>query len=193
MFAATVGLYAIHRLAVAGVLQSTFGLFLLGLLGAQVRIAGHTVGVATLTGLGLGLSTVISATSAPIIGGLSDRTGERWRVAAGGLLPGVVGFGLLSAGIPFATMMGVPLIAITGGSNQGLSTALIGDLGNVKRQSRQLGVLFTAGDLASAVGPPLAYALVPIVGAKNVYAIMAALFLCASVTILLVDRTIRRS
>jgi len=193
MFASTVGLYSIHRLAMAGVLQSTFGLFLLGLLGAQVRVAGHTVGVATLTGLGLGLSTVISATAAPVIGGLSDRTGERWRVAAGGLVPGVTGFSLLSVGLPFATLLGVPLVAITGGSNQGLSTVLIGDLGNVGRRSRQLGVLFTAGDLASAIGPPFAYAMVPLIGAKNVYAMMAGLFFCAFVAMLLVDRTIRRS
>lgn len=193
MFAATVGLYSIHRLAVAGVLQSTFGLFLLGLLGAQVEIAGRTLGVATLTGLGLGLATLISATSAPIIGGISDRVGDRWRVAAGGLVPGIAGFSLLSVGIPLATLFGLPLVAITGGSNQGLSTVLIGDLGNVGRQSRQLGVLFTAGDLASAIGPPLAYALVSVVGAKNVYGLLAGLFLCAFVTLLWVDKAIRRS
>jgi MFS family permease len=145
-------------------------------MGQQVQIAGRSLGVATLTGLGLGLSTLISMTSAPIVGHLSDRTGSRWKVAAGGLIPGVAGFSLLALGSPLTALFAVPLTAIAGGSNQGLATALIGDLGNVGRQSRQLGVLFTVGDLASAIGPPLAYALIPWLGVKNVYLVSAAVF-----------------
>jgi MFS family permease len=187
-FASTVALYAAHRLAMAGVLSSTFGLFLLNRLGEQVRVAGLVVGVATLTGLGLGLSTLISAISAPAIGGLSDRVGNRWRVAAGGLVPGVAGFGLLATGLPLTTLIGVPLAAITGGSNQGLSTALIGDLGNVGRQGRRLGVLFTVGDLASAVGPPLAYALIPLIGINSLYLLVAGMFVAVILVTLRADK-----
>ena len=175
-FSSAVALYGANRLALAGILQSTFGLFLLDQMGQQAQIAGRSLGVATLTGLGLGLSTLISMTSAPIVGHLSDRTGNRWKVAAGGLVPGVAGFSLLALGSPLTALFAVPLTAIAGGSNQGLATALIGDLGNVGRQSRQLGVLFTVGDLASAIGPPLAYALIPWVGVKNVYLVSAAVF-----------------
>jgi len=160
----------------AGVLQPTLGLFLLELMGRQAQIAGHAVGVATLTGLGLGFATLIAATSAPVMGALSDRVGNRWRVAAGGLVPGVAGFSLLAAGLPLTTLVGVPLTAITGGSNQGLSTALIGELGDIRRQGRRLGVLFTVGDLTSALGPPLAYALMPLIGIRNVYLLTAGLF-----------------
>jgi len=186
--ASAVGLYAVHRLAMAGVLSSTFGLFVLAQLGDTVQVAGHSIGVATLTGLGLGLSTLIAATSAPIIGGLSDRAGSRWRVAAGGLLPGVAGFSLLAVGLPLTTLVGVPLTAITGGSNQGLSTALIGDLGSSDRQSQRLGVLFTVGDLASAVGPPLAYALIPLVGISSLYLLVAGLFVSMFLVTLGTDR-----
>jgi MFS family permease len=186
--ASAVGLYAVHRLAMAGVLSSTFGLFLLGQMGDEVHVAGHTIGVATLTGMGLGLSTLIAATSAPVIGGLSDRVGSRWRVAAGGLLPGVAGFSLLAVGLPLTTLVGIPLTAITGGSNQGLSTALIGDLGNIGRQSQRLGVLFTVGDLASAVGPPLAYALIPWVGIGSLYLLVAGLFVSMLLVTLGTDR-----
>lgn len=175
-FSSAVALYGANRLALAGILQSTFGLFLLDQIGQQAQIAGRSLGVATLTGLGLGLSTLISMTSAPIVGHLSDRTGNRWKVAAGGLVPGVAGFSLLALGSPLTALFAVPLTAIAGGSNQGLATALIGDLGNVGRQSRQLGVLFTVGDLASAIGPPLAYALIPWLGVKNVYLVSAAVF-----------------
>ena len=187
-FASTVALYAAHRLAMAGVLSSTFGLFLLNRLGEQVRVAGLVLGVATLTGLGLGLSTLISAISAPAIGGFSDRVGNRWRVAAGGLVPGVAGFGLLATGLPLPTLIGVPLAAITGGSNQGLSTALIGDLGNVGRQGRRLGVLFTVGDLASAVGPPLAYALIPLIGINSLYLLVAGMFVSVILVTLRADK-----
>jgi MFS family permease len=187
-FASVIALYAVHRLAMAGVLSSTFGLFLLEQLGSRVEVAGHSIGVATLTGLGLGLSTLIAATSAPVMGGLSDRVGDRWRVAAVGLVPGVAGFGLLAVGLPLTTLFGVPLTAITGGSNQGLSTALVGDLGNIGRQSRRLGVLFTVGDLASAVGPPLAYALIPLIGVENLYLIVAGLFTSMFLVILGINK-----
>jgi MFS family permease len=177
-FVSATVLYTVNRLAMTGMLQSTLGFFLLERMGERVHIAGHTLGVATLTGLGLSLSTLIAMTSSPIMGGISDRVGNRWWVVAGGLLPGVVGFILLTLGLPSTTLLGIPLAAVTSGSNQGLSTALIGDLGNGGRQSRRLGVLFTVGDLAGAVGPPLAYALMPLVGTKNVYLLSAGLLAC---------------
>jgi hypothetical protein len=172
-FASATALYSANRIAVAGVLSSTFGLFLLELLGEQAQIAGYTLGIATLTGMGLGISRLISMATSPYMGGLSDRTSSRWQVAAGGLVPGVAGFGLLSLGLPLATAFGVPLTAITAGSNQSLATALVGDLGSSAWQSRRLGLLYTVGDLASAVGPPLAYALIPGIGIRNVYLLVA--------------------
>ena len=123
-----------------------------------------------------------------VLRALSDRVGDRWRMAAAGLVPGMAGFGLLSAGLPFTTLVGVPLTAITGGSNQGLSTVLIGDLGNVGRQSRRLGVLFTIGDLMSAIGPPLAYGLMPLFGIGGLYLLVAGLFVIMFMIILGMDR-----
>lgn len=174
-FASATALYAANRIALAGILSSTFGLFLLGQLGEQTQIAGHTLGIATLTGMGLGLSRLISIAAAPYVGSLSDRASSRWRVAAGGMVPGVIGFSLLSLGLPLATAFAVPLTAVTGGSSQSLATALVGDLGNSNWQSRRLGLLYTVGDLASAIGPPLAYALVPRIGIENVYLLVALL------------------
>jgi MFS family permease len=57
-----------------------------------------------------------------------------------------------------------------------LSTALVGDIGAAKHHSRRLGLVFTVGDLMSAVGPPLAYALIPVMGVSNLYLIIVALF-----------------
>ncbi|MEW5961655.1 MAG: MFS transporter [Chloroflexota bacterium] len=175
-FASITALFSVNRLVIAGVLISTFSIFLKNQLGEQVLIANRSIGVTTLTGMGLGASTLIAMLSAPLMGGISDRVGNRWRVAAGGLLPGVAGFSLMALGLPLTILAGVPLVATTSGSNQGLSTALSGDLGNSNMQSRRLGVLFTFGDFTSAIGPPLAYALMPLAGINTLYLASAGLF-----------------
>lgn len=174
--ASAIALLGVNRLLLAGVLLPTFGLFLLEQIGDSTQIASLTVGVATLTGLGLGVQSLISMVAAPVMGGLSDRLGNRWQAAAGGLAPGVAGFGLLAFGSPLALFLGLPLTAITSGSNQGLATALVGDLSGAHQHGRRLGVLFTVGDLASAIGPPLAYGLIPALGLAGIYLLSAGLF-----------------
>ena len=175
-FASVAALIGVNRLAVAGILMSTFGLFLFEQIGDSLQIAGHTIGVATLTGIGLGSTALVSMVSAPILGGLSDRASSRWQVAAGGLTPGVAGFGLLALGSPLAILLGLPLTAITSGGNQSLSTAIVGDLSSERERGRRLGLLFTIGDLTSAVGPPLAYALIPLIGLNGLYLLSGGLF-----------------
>jgi hypothetical protein len=54
--------------------------------------------------------------------------------------------------------------------------SLLGDLGDDGRQSSRLGVLFTAGDLTSAVGLLLAYVMIPLVGIKTLFLSSAGLF-----------------
>ncbi|MFQ5612935.1 MAG: MFS transporter [Anaerolineae bacterium] len=177
-FASATALLAVNRMVLAGIFYSTFGLFLLERMGDSIHLGGRALGVATLTGFGLALNSLISMVSAPAIGGLSDRMGNRWRIAAGGLVPGLAGFSLLALGSSPLALIGVPLTAISGGSNQGLSTTLVGDLSGAKRRGRRLGWLFTIGDLASAIGPPLAYnTLIPLFGLNGAYLLSAGLFL----------------
>ncbi|MEA3377520.1 MAG: MFS transporter [Chloroflexota bacterium] len=171
--AAAVALHGVNRLVVSGVLTSTLGLLLQEEVGRHLQIAGRAVGVATLTGSGLGLSTLLGMASAPMLGALSDRVGNRWNVVAGGLAPGVAGFALLALGAPWSILAGIPLTAIASGGNMSLSTTLIGDLCEAAQESGQLGVLFTVGDLASAIGPPVAYALMPLVGIRGNYLLSA--------------------
>ena len=170
-----IALLGLNRLLVPGLLASTFGLLLLAQLRESIQLAGYTVGVATLTGLGLGSQSLLAMAAAPLLGGLSDRTVSRWQVVAGGLSPGVAGFGLLALGSPLAILTGLPLAAVTSGSNQSLSTAIVGDLAGHGHHGRQLGWLFTVGDLASAIGPPLAYALIPWLGLSWLYGLAAGL------------------
>ena len=181
--ASATALLGVSRLVVAGFLVSTLGLFLLERLGESVVVSGRTFGVATLTGLGLGLSTLLSMLAAAFLGNLSDRANSRWGVAAAGLIPGIVGFGLMAWGTPVAILSGLLLTAVTSGSNQGLSTALIGDLSRDTSRGRWLGVLYTVGDLGSAIGPPVAYALIPFWGTPGLYwlslAVLAFMLLAA--------------
>ena len=156
--------------------MSTFGLLLFEQIGDSVEIVGLVVGVATLTGIGLGMQALVSMVAAPVMGGLSDRTGNRWQVSAGGLAPGVAGLSLFAFGAPLTIFFGMPLVAFTSGSNQGLSTAIVGDLSGEGHRGQQLGWLFTTGDLASAIGPLLAYALIPWLGLNQVYLLAAGLF-----------------
>jgi MFS family permease len=146
------------------------------MLGESVDIGGAVIGVTTVTGILLGARILLGMLLTPAIGSLSDRAGNRWRVVAGGLLPGIAGFVLLAINLPLAMLLGLPLTSITGSSNQSLSTALIGDLGQRRRHGRYLGLLYTVGDLGSAIGPLLAFALLPLWGISGLYWLNAALF-----------------
>ena len=166
----------INRLVIAGIMAATFSLFLLDMLGETVNVGGTIIGVATVTGILSGARTLLGMIFTPAIGSLSDRASNRWRVVAGGLLPGIAGFALLAINLPLAMLLGLPLTSITGSSNQSLSTALIGDLGQRRRHGRFLGLLYTVGDLGSAIGPLLAFALLPLWGISGLYWLNAALF-----------------
>ena len=168
-------LLGVNRLVVAGILIATLGRYLVEKLGDSLEVGQLSVGVATITGLALGASTLIGMVAAPAAGRLSDLYRSRWGAASGGLTFGVAGFSLLSIGTPAALILGLPLASISSGSNQSLSTALIGDLSPRVRHGRRLGALFTVGDLASAIGPPLAYALLPVIGLSAIYGACAAL------------------
>jgi MFS family permease len=159
----------------AGILFATFGLFLAQRFGESIEVAGRTYGVATITGLALGLSTLIGMIATPISGALSDRFRTRWGIISGGLSTGVAGFTLLAQATPLTMLLGLPMASVSSGSNQGLSTSLFGDLTPITRHGRRLGLLFTVGDLGSALGPPLAYGLLPIIGLSSIYGACALL------------------
>ena len=171
--AAVLGL---DRLVVAGILAATFALYLQNMFGDQLVLRGTIIGVATLTGLLSSARIILGMLFTPAISSLSDRASSRWQVIGGGLLPGIAGFMLLAVNLPLAMLLGTPLTSITSTSNQSLSTALVGDLGRRKKHGRYLGLLYTLGDLGSAIGPLLAFALLPLWGISGLYWLNAALF-----------------
>jgi hypothetical protein len=88
-------LIAVNRLVIPGILLATFGRYLLETFGETLLLAGRSVGVATMTGLGLGGMTIMSMVAVWVTGRLSDGHADRWWMVTAGLLPGVMGFGLL--------------------------------------------------------------------------------------------------
>jgi MFS family permease len=165
-------LQAINRFVTAGVLAATMGL----LVQDRLPSASPALGVATLTGALMAGRTLLSTVAAPLAGAVSDWLGSRWRVAGWGLAIGIISMALVAWGAPTAILTGLSLGAVTGGSVQALVTALTGDLVSQAQRGRAIGLLHTAGDLGSAVGPPAAYVLMPWIGLRGVYLLCAGLF-----------------
>ena len=165
-------LYSVNRLMISGVLAGTMGLLVQNRLGETDLI----IGVATLTGLLTAGQTLFSMAAAPLAGTLSDRIGSRWRVVVMGLIAGVVGFGLLAGDILGSVLIGILLIATAKGSVQSLATAMTGDAVNHAQRGRAIGLLHTVGDFASAVGPGIAYWLLPWLELSSLYIACAGIF-----------------
>jgi len=168
-------LYAVNRFVIAGVLSASLGLLIQQQWGALSFPNGVVVGVATLTGILLGLNTFISMYSAPLAGHWSDQRRSRWSIVALGITPGVLGMLLLAFGEPGAIVAGILLIALMGGSNQSLATALLGDIAASHWRGRALGWMHTLGDLSSGLAPLLVYAVLPFISLSGIYLACAAL------------------
>jgi MFS family permease len=169
-------LIAVNRLVIPGILLATFGRYLLETFGETLLLVGRSVGVATMTGLGLGGMTIMSMVAVWVTGRLSDGHADRWWMVTAGLLPGVIGFLLLLWAAPWAVLVGLLLTAVTSGSNQGLATAIVGDLVREEEHGRFLGILFTIGDLSSAIGPLLAFWLLTMIDIGWLYGGAGLLF-----------------
>jgi MFS family permease len=166
------GVLAASRLTVAGLLSFTLGLYLQEASGGQFVFANRVIGLATLTGLSLGLTTLVSMLTALWSGRLSDRIG-RWRTVALFLLPGAAGFVALTLATPLWIALGLIGIALSAGSSTILPTAIMGDQSRPQHRGRWLGRLYTIGDLASAAGPPLFIALLPLYAITDFYLVAA--------------------
>lgn len=163
---------AVNRFVTAGVLMATMGL----LVQDRLEAVGTLLGVATATGVLMAGRTSLSIVAAPLAGLFSDRLGSRWRVAAWALAVGTVGMALVAWPTPATILAGIAISAVTTGAVQVIATALVGDLAGPRQRGRAIGLLNTAGDLGSALGPPVAYALLPAWGLPGVYALCAVLF-----------------
>ena len=162
--------YLVTFFAGNGVVMSTISLYLKQNFGDEVLIGDVAVGVASLGGMFLAMRSLAGMVAGPMSGHLSDLKGDRWPVVLGGISIGVVGFGVLILGRDiWAVALGVILIALSSGTLLTTLVALTGDLAASDQQGKAVGRLTTAGDLGSAAGPLLAYALLALIDLRWVY------------------------
>ncbi len=172
------GLYLITQLAGEGVVLSTVGLLLQQRFGPRVALGGLVLGVASASGLLLGLRSLLASAVGPLAGHLSDARSGRWPVVVASLVVGVAGFGLLfRATSLWAIALGVLLSAVSGGAGLATLAALVGDLAPPGREGTAMGAYAAAGDVGSMAGPFLAFALASAVGLQWVYLLCALAFL----------------
>jgi len=168
-----VTLQGVNRFIVSGVISGTIGL----MIQEWLQSTGVALGVATLTGLVMAGRTLLGMVAAPLAGTLSDRGASRWTVVAWSLVIGTTGMGLLALGGPASILAGISAVAISGGSLQSLAMTLTGDSVGHSQRGRAIGMLHTAGDFGSAIGPSIAYALLPLIGLRTIYLLCGVLFL----------------
>jgi len=178
---AVIAAHGVNRLVVAGVVTSTVGLLI-------QNLRGDAFGVASLTGGLLAARTLISLASAGIFGEWSDRIGSRWGLLAISLALGAIGIFVFAIPDWVALLIGALIGAIASGSIQSLATALVGDLSTTADRGRSLGIFNTAGDLGSAIGPLVAFALMPITGLGAVFIACAALMMVNAVWVLVLKK-----
>ena len=79
----------------------------------------------------------------------------------------------MGGSIIWLALFGALLAAVTSGSVSALAPAIIGDRVDEGRQPRALSVMFSLGDVASTLGPPLALGLLGVLGISGVYRMSA--------------------
>jgi len=170
----------------SGVLAATLGMYL-KTLASEPGGGGWLVPVASLTGLLLATRRLAGMIEAPIAGHLLDRFGDRRIVAAAGVLAILAGFVTLAGGRGVALVItGVVLVSVGEGFSQPAVVVWTGDGAPPHLRGVVMGGLSTAGDLGSALGPLVAYALLEAGGLRSAYALGAALALSALLALALV-------
>jgi MFS family permease len=170
-------IYLVTFFAGNGVVMSTISLYLKQNFGDEIRVGSVVVGVASLTGIMLAMRSLAGMMAGPISGHLSDLKGDRWLVVLGGIIIGIAGFGVLIFGRAIWTVaLGVILLALSSGTLLTTLAALTGDLAASDRQGRAIGRLATAGDLGSAMGPLLAFALLSLISLRWIYLLCGLTF-----------------
>jgi MFS family permease len=169
--------YFALRFAIAGVLSATTILWLSQFVDGGVSVMGLAIPLATLTGSFVALRVLISMLSAPAAGSISDKLSRRWIVLTIALILGGAGLWLMSFPGLISALTGALLATISAGGIQGLVPATVGDCIGADQQSRALGIVFTVGDLGSALGPPLGLWMIGFIGLGGVYQMCAVLFI----------------
>jgi MFS family permease len=190
-------IYLVTLFVNSGVLMSTISLYLGQRWGTSIVVNGLVIGVASLAGVMLAARALLGMLAGPLAGVLSDRAAHRrddqavhqhndraehqtqgrvpnrWPVVRGGILLGVLGFVILFLPLDvWAAPVGIALVSLSAGALVTGLVALVGDSAG-QRPGATMGGLATAGDMGSAMGPLVAYALAVTLDLRWVYLLCA--------------------
>jgi DHA1 family inner membrane transport protein len=164
-----VALLGINWLIFLGIMGAVLPLLLKDRTGESIALVGLIIPLATFTGVLSAGNQFVSLVTSPLSGWLSDFTGQRWGLVVFALVLGVIALALTAVGsgavVVAATMAG----AVTTSVLQTQVMTLIGDHSAANQHGRILGILNTVGDVGSAAGPLLAYALLPLIGLGGIF------------------------
>ena len=170
------------RFIFAGVIAATSILWLSGFAGEGIQTSGFFIPIATLTGTLVALRTAFSMLGAPAAGLLSDRIhGRRLIIIGAALMIGAAGLWLMGSPVLPLALFGVLFSALTASGVQVLTTAYVGDSTPPSLSGRTLSVIFTFGDLGSALGPPIAFWLLVSYPLATIFRLCAIMSFAASV------------
>lgn len=162
-------LFGVNWLIFLGILGATLPLLLEERIGETVYVLGLLVPLATFTGALSASNQMVSLLVSPLAGWISDYSRQRWGVVFWALILGIVATSLTAVGtgivIVAATMVG----AVATSALQTQVMTLIGDYTPAHQRGRILGILNTVGDVGSAGGPLLAYAVLSTINLSGIF------------------------
>jgi DHA1 family multidrug resistance protein-like MFS transporter len=167
---AVAAVYLVTFFVSNGVLMSTISLYLGQRWGERIPLGAAEIGVASLAGITLSLRAALGIVAAPVAGVVSDRLRSRWPVVYAAMALAAAGFVLLILPVPiWVVLAAVCMVAAGAGALIAVLAALVGDRVAGARPGMAMGALATAGDMGSASGPLVAYALVSSLELQGVY------------------------
>ncbi len=155
----------------SGLMMSTLGLILRQQIGMSMNLFGHTIGVATLTGMVLAVRWVLGSIGSPVLGAMADRIGRERSVPVL-FVVGAIAMGFAS--FPFGPLWmvgGVLVVFFCGTLVRITISALAGQQG-----AKAVASYATAFDFGSALGPLIGWGIVQFGLPTNLIFIAGAVF-----------------
>lgn len=175
------GLVFLHGMAISGLVTATLGLWLGTVFGQSIQAGALVFGVASVTGVLLGVRFLADFLWGPYAGHLSDRFGRRPVIFLAGMvqimamvalsLPGSIAWTVVAA---VAVFLAAPAVQVS-------LDAQTGGLGPPNRRAQTMSIYATWLDLGAAVGPLVGYGLASGIGLAWLYRSMALLLVFAGV------------
>lgn len=164
-----IALLGVNWLIFIGVFSAILPLLLEERIGESITALGFLIPLATFTGALAAGNQVLSLLASPMAGWLSDRTRQRWGLVIFALVLGTVAMGFTAIGYGVVVVLAALLGAVATSVLQTQVMTLVGDYTLAHQRGRILGVLNTVGDIGSAGGPLLAYALLPVIEISGIF------------------------